>query len=255
MVNGVFRHAPEMGGIFLREIDAATTADGNADDRFVFTSLRRSYETLSGGVPEALERERGTCVERRALQIRSILGDFEPRSLLDIGCGPGDIAVHAGRALGLPLESVYGADVVPAAFWLEGARFFLYDGLHLPLPDKAVELVTILAVLHHAEDPDAVLDEALRVLKPGGRLLVRELDAATPLEKAFQFVMDLLWYNVFSIQPDVPNPGHFQGEEGWRRLIAGAGFTHLRTESLERDPDNEFFDNPYRPFFSMWEKP
>lgn len=257
VASGVFRHAPESGESFLREIDAATAdvGDQGGGDRFIFPSLRRSFELLSRDVPEALERERGASVERRALQITSLLGDFQPRSLLDIGCGPGDIAIHAGRALGLSAESIYGADVVSSEkSWLDGARFLLYDGMHLPLPDDAVDLVTILAVLHHAENPAAVLSEARRVLKPGGKLLVRELDATTILEKAFQFVMDLLWYNVFSIQPDVPNPGHFQDEESWHRMIAGAGFAHLRTEPVERDAENEFFDNPYRPFFSMWEK-
>ena len=45
----------------------------------------------------------------------------------------------------------------------------VYDGRVLPFADGEFAMVTIIDVLHHAEDPAAVLTEALRVVDPGVR--------------------------------------------------------------------------------------
>jgi ArsR family transcriptional regulator len=42
----------------------------------------------------------------------------------------------------------------------------------LPLDDAGYELATLHQVLHYAADPRAVIREAARVLRPGGRLLI-----------------------------------------------------------------------------------
>jgi len=45
----------------------------------------------------------------------------------------------------------------------------------LPLPDAAFDLVFLQMVLHYAEEPEAAMAEARRVLAPGGRLIVVDL--------------------------------------------------------------------------------
>jgi ArsR family transcriptional regulator len=51
----------------------------------------------------------------------------------------------------------------------------LADMYRLPLPDGNFETVVLQMVLHHAEDPAGVVQEAARVLAPGGRLLLIDL--------------------------------------------------------------------------------
>ena len=46
---------------------------------------------------------------------------------------------------------------------------------HLPLADDAVDVALLSQALHHAERPDIALAEAVRVIRPGGRLLVLDL--------------------------------------------------------------------------------
>ena len=45
----------------------------------------------------------------------------------------------------------------------------------LPLPSGKKDLVVVSQSLHHVESPSAVLEEAARILKPSGRLVVLEL--------------------------------------------------------------------------------
>ena len=100
-------------------------------------------------------------------------------AVADIGCGPGTAARRAAR-LG---ASVVGID--PAPVMLRLARFLTWRPAHavryaegsaeaLPLPDSSVSVAWSIACVHHWADLDAGLQEARRVLKPGGRLVAIE---------------------------------------------------------------------------------
>jgi ubiquinone/menaquinone biosynthesis C-methylase UbiE len=100
-------------------------------------------------------------------------------AVADIGCGPGTAARRAAR-LG---ASVVGID--PAPVMLRLARFLTRRSAHavsyaegsaeaLPLPDSSVSVAWSIAAVHHWADLDAGLQEARRVLKPGGRLVAIE---------------------------------------------------------------------------------
>ena len=54
-------------------------------------------------------------------------------------------------------------------------EFVLGDGAHMDFSDNTFELAAISNTLHHIEDYNAVLDEMLRVLRPGGVFLVNEM--------------------------------------------------------------------------------
>jgi ArsR family transcriptional regulator len=49
------------------------------------------------------------------------------------------------------------------------------DMYRLPLADRGFDIVVLQMVLHHAEDPEGAVREAVRVLAPGGRLLIIDL--------------------------------------------------------------------------------
>src|SRR5215467_12805295 len=100
-------------------------------------------------------------------------------AVADIGCGPGTAARRAAR-LG---ASVVGVD--PALVMLRLARLLTRRSAHavryaqgsaeaLPLPDSSVSVAWSIACVHHWADLDAGLEEARRVLKPGGRLVAIE---------------------------------------------------------------------------------
>jgi 2-polyprenyl-6-hydroxyphenyl methylase/3-demethylubiquinone-9 3-methyltransferase len=110
------------------------------------------------------------------------LRPIEECLVLDLGCGKGRFASHliqaGARVVGLDLstamlEKACGLDRVKAS-----AR-------RLPFADSTFDAVVAIEVLEHVGAVDPVLDEARRVLKPGGRLVIvdknaRALDARRP---------------------------------------------------------------------------
>ncbi|MBE0686750.1 MAG: methyltransferase domain-containing protein, partial [Anaerolineaceae bacterium] len=57
--------------------------------------------------------------------------------------------------------------------------FHLAEGRTIPLPDASLDAVFANMYLHHAPDPLAAIQEMARLLKPGGRLLISDLDLHT----------------------------------------------------------------------------
>jgi SAM-dependent methyltransferase len=94
-----------------------------------------------------------------------------PGAVLEVGVGTGIVAV-ALRALGLP---VYGVDVSTAMVRRAADRLgpvvVRADALALPVASGSVDNVLFVAALHAIGDVPGAVAEAVRVLKPGGRLV------------------------------------------------------------------------------------
>lgn len=113
--------------------------------------------------------------------------------VLDLGSGGGLDALLAARIVG-PRGRVIGVDMTPAM--LDRARANAAQaGAHhvefvqgqieaLPLEESSVDVVISNCVINLSTDKGAVFSEALRVLRPGGRLLVSDLVSVGELDLA-----------------------------------------------------------------------
>jgi ubiquinone/menaquinone biosynthesis C-methylase UbiE len=117
-------------------------------------------------------------VRKTAIDKAYLRSDME---VADVGAGTGFMS--AGLA---PLvRKVYAFDGSVAM--LEVARqnlkefdnivFQEAEGLSLPLPEASLDAVFANMYLHHCEDPLAAITEMARLLRPGGRLVITDLDA------------------------------------------------------------------------------
>lgn len=90
--------------------------------------------------------------------------------VVDLGCGRGD-GVDLVRAV-RPEARWVGVDIAQSAEVDErrrdDAEFRTFDGIHLPLEAESADLVYTQQVFEHVEQPDPLLTDVARVLRPGG---------------------------------------------------------------------------------------
>jgi ubiquinone/menaquinone biosynthesis C-methylase UbiE len=101
-------------------------------------------------------------------------------AVADVGAGTGFIA--AGLA---PLvKRVYVVDGSPAMLAVarknlsafENVEYHEADGASLPFPEESLDAVFANMYLHHTPDPLTAIQEMVRVLRPGGRLVITDMD-------------------------------------------------------------------------------
>jgi arsenite methyltransferase len=129
--------------------------------------------------------EHGQADERMVAQAERVLeaAALEPGdTVLDVGAGLGLLTLAAHERIG----DGWVIAVEPAASVLEellqlaheaqasGIMYLVGDAEVLPLPDASVDAIVLRSVLVHVPDTAAAARELARVLRPGGRLSLRE---------------------------------------------------------------------------------
>lgn len=96
-------------------------------------------------------------------------------AVLDVGCGTGNqlaanqIEIPSGRWVGLdPFFNMLDVarEKASTIHWVQG------DGMHLPFQDSSFDYICNQFSYHHMDRPDLMIAEALRVCRPGGRLVL-----------------------------------------------------------------------------------
>ncbi len=177
----------------------------------------------------------------RRLAVR-LLGAGPGDTVVDLGCGTGDmseLAAAAGaRVVGL---DVAARMLAAAQVRRVGATLLRADAAALPLRAGAATAVTSAFALRNVTSIPAVLAEAARVLRPGGRLALLEVDAPrNPLARwghtlYFRHAVPVLGALLVDRQAYAYLPqsiAYLPGEAELLRCVADAGFRNPRKRRL-----------------------
>lgn len=140
-------------------------------------------------------------------------------TLLDVGCGDGLVARLLGERR--PDLTVAGVDVARRT----AARIpvTVFDGRRLPFGDRSWETVLLCDVLHHAEEPVALLAEAARVAR--SRVLVKDHVVAGWLARPTLRFMDF----VGNAPQGIARPGNYFTPRQWQQAFAECALRSVET--------------------------
>ena len=215
--------------------EAVTDAPEFSEDRdnldHILQKRRRvaeQYFTLIAG-----RLGKGYCPGRSWEAIGHLALRFVPPIVVaDLGAGEGLISqLIAHRA-----ERVWCIDNSPRMVevgtelarknGLANLAYKLGDIENVPLPDKSVDLAILSQALHHASHPQAAVDEAFRILRPGGQLTVLDLK-----EHAFERARELyadVWLGF--------------KESTLHGFLKKAGFQHVEVNVVSRETVEPCFE-------------
>ena len=193
----------------------------------VFSSVASKYDIMNDVMSAGIHR----------IWKHSMMDWLAPRAgqkLLDVAGGTGDISFKfldragSGHATVLDLTEnmlVEGRKRAEAAKMADSLDWVVGDAIALPFDDNTFDVYTISFGIRNVTVPQNALNEAYRVLRPGGRLMVLEFSQLpNPLmQKAY----DLYSFNV------IPNMGKViaNDRDSYQYLV----------ESIRNFPDQETF--------------
>jgi arsenite methyltransferase len=164
--------------------------------------------------------------------------------VLDLGSGGGIDVLLSARRVG-PTGKAYGLDMTDEMLALanenkrkaeaDNVEFLRGEIEHIPLPDNSVDVIISNCVINLSADKDRVLQEAFRVMKPGGRFAVSDVVTRGGISAQIRQSM-LLWVGCVA---------GALAEDEYRDKLGAAGF-----EQIEIEPTRIYHVEDAREFLS-----
>ena len=151
---------------------------------------------------------------KRSIQALELL---RPDNLIDIGCGPGGFLARMRKEL--PQIRLFALDLSEGMVNEVRERFggsveaTVGDAENMPLASCTFEAVTVNMSIHHYPHPEKALGEMARILKPGGALLLNDMDCAAPIRAFANWIFpklpggDVKMYNRVEIEEMMSSAG------------------------------------------------
>ncbi len=222
----------------VREAEKAGRVQG------VFNSVASKYDVMNDVMSMGIHR-----VWKDAMM--DWLAPRPGQRLLDVAGGTGDISFRFlkraghGHATVLDLTEpmlVEGRQRAEADQMADSLNWVVGDAMSLPFDDNTFDVYTISFGIRNVTRPQEALNEAFRVLKPGGRLMVLEFSQLP--NDGLQKLYDLYSFNVIprmgkliandydSYQYLVESIRNFPDQETFLGMVRAAGFENAKYRNL-----------------------
>jgi ubiquinone/menaquinone biosynthesis C-methylase UbiE len=175
-----------------------------------------------GGVADAYATSTYHAAGRDLAALVEAAAASGTEQVLDLGCGAG----HAALAMAPGVAHVTAVDVTPDMVATAGrlatergvanVTCRVADVVDLPFADAQFDIVTSRVAAHHFADPRGAMADALRVLRPGGRLLL--IDAVSPEDAALDTFL-----NCVELLRDASHARDWRPSE-WLLMLDETGF-------------------------------
>ncbi len=182
-----------------------------------------------------------------AIDPKAVLGDLSGGRVLDVATGAGSFVQFLLDGL-RDHDEIVGIDANPelSTAFAEAlgdradVRFVEMDAHHLAFEDGSFDTVCVSNSLHHFANPVPVLAEMLRVLRPGGHVVVNEMYRDGQSEtQATHVLLHHWWAAVGRQRGDVHRETYLRAEIV--EIVEGLGLADLRLADLA-DPDEDPHD-------------
>lgn len=144
---------------------------------------------------------------------QQLMGSWENKTVVDIGCGPGNVYKSLQKRCGTP-QLLIGVDVAKGGLKIArelGYTTVLADAQKLPFVSGFADIVTVNATLHHSDDMEKVLREAARLVKPGGKLITDHDPQKTMFNN--NWIAHLIWNARLPLYRRMKRGGHSTAAE------------------------------------------
>jgi ubiquinone/menaquinone biosynthesis C-methylase UbiE len=249
----------------LAQLKQAGLVDDRRTGKNAFYRLKAPAELMellrkaAGEVPEALEDRQALRLALRKRQDKmrryfdELAGKFgrqyvpgrswkgiaealirlmPPMIIADLGAGDGTIsqlmAERAKRVIAIDNSEKmveFGGELAKK-HGISNLEYRLGDLEDVPIRTGTVDLAFLSQALHHARHPERALGEAWRILKPGGRIAILDLNRHN-FEEAREMYADL-WLGFTELEME--------------RMIKGAGFKNAETAVVYRETEAPYFE-------------
>ena len=179
-----------------------------------FTKAAKNYESDHAGIYKMCKKDYPDILEE--------LEKEEFSDLLDAGCGPAPmISLLAEK---YPDRHYTGLDLTPAMIEqakkknIPNADFVVGDCENFPFEDNAFDAIICSNSFHHYPNPQAFFDSVKRCLRPGGRLVLRDVTSDNKL---------LLWFMDKIELPLANLCGHGDVTIATREVVTDLSLIHI----------------------------
>lgn len=172
-----------------------TTDSKGVQVEYMFDSIAENYDRLNHTLSMGIDR---SWRKKGILALKNI----KPKNILDIATGTGDLAIQAYQLL--KPDSILAVDISEGMMEVGRKKtkkmglnshisFEKQDCMALTISDNSFDAAMVAFGIRNFEDLDKGLKEILRVLKPGGKLMVLELTTpqSFPMKQAYWFYSKL----------------------------------------------------------------
>lgn len=230
----LYRYTGEPTITQLIEQSAVEIAEAGEDDAGLELTLKKRKDRVRAYFDELAGRFGRHYVPGRSWKALAemLLKLLPPMRIADIGAGEGTLSLLLAQTAELVIAVdnseqmiAYGSETAAKA-GVKNLEYRLGDLEELPLEDASVDLALFSQSLHHAIHPLTALKEAHRILRPGGKVMILDLNRHN-FEEARELYADL-WLGFSQVE--------------LTETMKKAGFRNPDITVVHREEESPFFE-------------